>query len=152
MDIFTKAKRSEVMSRIRGRDTGPERTVRSLLHAMGYRFRVHVTGLPGTPDIVLPRYRTVVLVHGCFWHRHRGCRFAYSPKTHEAFWLAKFEATVRNDAEVEARLCAKGWRVLTIWECDLRNLDQLSLRLRATLTSAACEAGIGADGKPTPHA
>src|SRR5215210_1330722 len=114
-DVFTKAKRSEVMSRIRSRNTGPERAVRSLLHKMGYRFRLHGTGLPGKPDIVLPRYRTTIFVHGCFWHRHKGCQFCYMPKSRVEFWLAKFESNVQRDRKVKKLLKKQGWQVLTVW-------------------------------------
>lgn len=128
-DVFTKSKRSEVMSRIRSRDTGPERAVRSMLHKMGYRFRLHGAKLPGKPDIVLPRYHTVIFVHGCFWHRHKECRFCYTPKSRVEFWLDKFEANIRRDREVNKLLRKLGWSVLTVWECELRSPDRLSMRL-----------------------
>ncbi|MEP7339685.1 MAG: DNA mismatch endonuclease Vsr [Acidobacteriota bacterium] len=132
-DVFTKAKRSEVMSRIRSRNTGPERAVRSMLHRMGYRFRLHGTGLPGKPDIVLPRYRTTIFVHGCFWHRHKGCQFCYMPKSRVEFWLAKFESNVQRDRKVKKLLKKLGWHVLTVWECELRSPDRLSKRLDKAL-------------------
>lgn len=136
-DVFTRAKRSEVMSRIRGRNTRPERAVRSLLHRRGYRFRLHVATLPGRPDIVMPKYRAVILVHGCFWHRHSGCRFSYSPKTRVEFWQKKFSANQRRDRDVESALEKLGWRVITVWECQIRDLETLAARLALELTKAA---------------
>lgn len=121
------------MSRIRGRDTSPERAVRSLLHRLGFRFRLHQRSLPGTPDIVLSRYRTAVFVHGCFWHRHSSCQFAYSPKSRRAFWTAKFRNNQRRDAQVLKELEAAGWQVLIVWECELRREAQLRRRLQAAL-------------------
>lgn len=132
-DVFTKSKRSEVMSRIRSRDTGPERAVRSMLHGMGYRFRLHVANLPGKPDIVLPRYRTAIFVHGCFWHRHKGCRFCYTPKSRVQFWLDKFESNTRRDNEVKKLLWKQKWNVLIVWECELHFPDRLSKRLNKAL-------------------
>jgi DNA mismatch endonuclease (patch repair protein) len=129
VDILTKDKRSALMSRIRGRDTKPELAVRSLLHRLGYRFRLHVRNLPGSPDIVLPRHKTVVLVHGCFWHRHQGCRFCYVPKTRPAFWRKKFEGNVERDGVVQQELKKTGWRVIIVWECELRNQHRLTSRL-----------------------
>lgn len=125
-DVFTKRKRSEVMSRIKGRDTSPELAVRSLLHRLGYRFRLHSRNLVGKPDIVLPRWRTVVFVHGCFWHRHRNCRFAYTPKTRKTFWLEKFAANVARDKAVARQLVKLGWRVITVWECKVANSRTLT--------------------------
>ena len=134
MDRITKARRSWNMSRIRGRDTAPERAVRSLLHRMGYRFRLHRADLPGKPDIVLPRYRSIVLVHGCFWHRHSGCSLAYTPKTRTDFWRAKFRATELRDCTVEQQLEDRGWRVITVWECELRDPEDLAKRLCTLLS------------------
>jgi DNA mismatch endonuclease, patch repair protein len=120
-DVHTPAQRSFNMSRIRGRDTKPEVLLRSLLHRAGLRFRKNVRSLPGKPDIVLPRHRTVVLVHGCYWHRHEGCRFTTTPATRSAFWLDKFQGTVERDRKAEQALRQRGWRVLTVWECELRD-------------------------------
>ena len=106
------------MSQIRGRDTAPEKQVRSVLHRAGYRFRLHSKRLLGHPDVVLPKYRTVVFVHGCFWHRHKGCRFAYAPKSRVAFWKAKFQSNVERDRRNARELRGLGWKVVTIWECD----------------------------------
>lgn len=129
VDVFTKSKRSEVMSRIRGRDTKPERAVRSILHRLGYRFRLHRTDLPGKPDIVLPRSKIVIFVHGCFWHRHKDCRFAYTPKTRTEFWLKKLESNVAHDHKVQTQLSELGWFVITVWECELRTPEKLARRL-----------------------
>lgn len=118
------------MSRIRGKNTRPEITVRSLLHRMGYRFRLGSTILPGKPDIVLPRYRAAIFVHGCFWHRHKDCRFAYTPKTRVEFWRAKFDANVRRDRQVARELVSLGWNQLIIWECQIADTESLKKRIR----------------------
>lgn len=119
------------MSLIRGRDTKPELIVRRYLHALGLRFRLHVRNLPGRPDIVLPRHRVVVFVHGCFWHQHVGCRFAVMPKNNRAFWEKKLGGNQRRDARAVATLRRAGWRVFTIWECDMKlgSLERLSRRI-----------------------
>jgi DNA mismatch endonuclease (patch repair protein) len=132
-DVFTKSKRSEVMSLIKGSNTKPELAVRSLLHRMGYRFRLHKADLPGKPDIVLARYKTVIFVHGCFWHRHKDCRFAYTPKSRTEFWMKKLESNVIRDIQVKSDLELLGWRVITVWECELRELEQLSSRFKTSL-------------------
>lgn len=132
-DVFSKSKRSEVMSRIKGQNTKPELVVRSLLHRLGYRFRLHRTTLPGKPDIVLPRFKTVIFVHGCFWHRHKDCRFAYTPKSRTDFWLKKLESNVIRDIQVKSDLEVLGWQVITIWECELRDMGQLSIKIVAEL-------------------
>lgn len=119
MDRITKQHRSWNMSRIRGSDTKPELIVRSALHKMGFRFRIRRTDLPGKPDIVLPKYRTVIFVNGCFWHRHKGCNFAYTPKTKRSFWLKKFENTVKRDQIVAQQLKCLRWHRIVIWECQL---------------------------------
>jgi len=133
MDRLTKAERSANMARIRGKDTGPERAVRSLLHRLGFRFRLHGVGLPGRPDVVLAKYTTVLFVHGCFWHRHSRCRFAYIPKTRRAFWAEKFRDNQMRDRRVAAALRDLGWRVFVVWECELRDVKALSRRITATL-------------------
>lgn len=116
------------MSRIRGRDTKPELTLRSLLHRAGYRFRLHGPGLPGKPDIVLPKYRSIIFVHGCFWHRHKGCSNATMPKTRTDFWQEKFNRTVDRDQQKKAELEALGWGVITVWECELKKDPHLTLK------------------------
>lgn len=132
-DVFTIIKRSEVMSRIKSRDTQPERAVRSMLHRLGYRFRLHRADLPGRPDIVLPRYKTVIFVNGCFWHRHEGCRFAYTPKTRIDFWQKKFSENVLRDQRAQVSLVTSGWKVIVVWECELRDQADLSKRLETKL-------------------
>jgi DNA mismatch endonuclease (patch repair protein) len=122
-DTLTKAERSALMSRIRGKDTKPEVFVRSALHRAGFRFRLHGAALPGRPDIVLPRHRTVVFVHGCFWHRH-GCRLSSEPATRRAFWREKFARNRARDQRTARALRNLGWRVVTVWECSLRTTDR----------------------------
>lgn len=112
-----------MMSRIRGKDTRPEMKVRRLLHARGFRYRLHVANLAGTPDIVLPRYRVCIFVHGCFWHRHDGCRYSTNPATRPEFWQQKFRQNVERDARNRAQLMKDGWRVIELWECGLRIPD-----------------------------
>lgn len=129
MDIVTKEKRSEMMSRIRGKDTRPEKQVRSMLHGLGYRFRIHRRDLPGNPDIVLPKYRTVVFVHGCFWHQHRGCKYAYKPKSRVEFWQKKFRENVERDKLKTKTLKKLGWRVVVVWECELQSREKLAKKL-----------------------
>jgi DNA mismatch endonuclease (patch repair protein) len=128
--------RSALMARIPSRDTGPELLVRKALHAAGLRFRLHRRDLPGTPDIVLPRHRTAVLVHGCFWHQHAGCRLAGHPKTRTAYWNGKFAANLARDRATAAALARLGWRVEIVWECEARRPDRLAdwiAALRRTL-------------------
>lgn len=122
------------MSRIRGRDTQPEMLVRSLLHRLGFRFRVHVSTLPGKPDIALPRFRAVIFVHGCFWHHHAKCRNANYPHTRAKFWRDKIDSTVARDLQKQRELRRLGWRVLTVWECQLSNLDAVANRVVRLLT------------------
>lgn len=121
------------MSRVRGRDTRPEMRVRRLLHGMGFRYRLHVADLPGRPDIVLPRYETVIFVHGCYWHRHRGCKRTTMPRANREFWEAKFETNTKRDRRNAARLKRAGWRVIVVWECETRNPERLSKRLLTLL-------------------
>lgn len=137
MDRMSRAARSHNMSRIRRRDTKPEHAVRRLLHGMGFRFRVTRKDLPGTPDVVLPRWRAVVLVHGCFWHRHAGCSRAYTPATRLDYWLPKLARNVERDAEDRAALVELGWRVIVVWECELADPERLGRRLRAELVAPA---------------
>ena len=131
MDIISKEKRSWNMSQIKGKDTKPEVQVRSLLHRMGYRFRIHKQDLPGKPDIVLKKYKTVIFVHGCFWHRHKDCKFAYLPKSREEFWRLKFSKNIARDRKNEEQLEELNWNVLIIWECELRNESRLADRINS---------------------
>jgi len=121
MDIHIPKSRSYNMSQIKGKDTKPEKTVRSLLHKNGYRFRLHKKDLPGKPDIVLSKYKTVIFVHGCFWHRHKNCANASNPKTNKKFWKEKFSSNVKRDRESQAKLKKLGWKIIVIWECELKN-------------------------------
>lgn len=120
-DVLTPEQRHLNMSRNRGKDTKPELLVRRYLHRRGLRFRLHLKDLPGKPDVVLPKYKTVVFVHGCFWHRHSGCRYTTTPSTRPEFWANKFARNVTNDERQQAELTAAGWKVLTIWECELKS-------------------------------
>lgn len=133
MDKISKEHRRWNMSRIKSRDTEPEKAVRSLLHRMGYRFRLHRADLPGRPDIVLPRYNAVIFVHGCFWHRHENCKFAYFPKSRIGFWENKFRKNVERDKRVIESLKKLGWRVLIIWECEIFCCSSLARRIRRFL-------------------
>ena len=119
-DSLSSERRSWNMSRIRDRNTGPELRLRSLLHHGGFRFRLHPKQLPGRPDVVLPKHRTVIFVHGCFWHRHPGCRNTTTPSTRREFWQEKFDGNVSRDARNRAALEAAGWTVLTVWKCALK--------------------------------
>lgn len=118
-DIVSHAVRSRMMAAIKGKDTRPELIVRSYLHRAGLRFSLHRKDLPGRPDIVLPKYRTVVFVHGCFWHRHAGCRFATTPATRRKAWQAKFRSNVARDRRTLAELRRGGWQAEVVWECSL---------------------------------
>lgn len=122
--------RTKIMRAVRREHTGPEITVRKLLHRLGLRFRLHRKDLPGTPDIVLPRYKTVVFVHGCFWHQHLDCKYATVPKTNQDYWLQKLAANVERDGRKEEALRVLGWRVLVVWECETRDQEGLSSRIR----------------------
>lgn len=135
-DVLSPEQRRRNMSRIRGRDTEPEKIVRSMLHRMGYRFRLHRRDLPGRPDIVLPRLRSVIFVHGCFWHRHPGCRYTTTPKTRAEFWQKKFDENVTRDRRNVAALQKSGWRVLCVWECETRDLEALEHQLQSFLETA----------------
>lgn len=121
--------RSKIMRAVGRSDTKPELVVRRVLHGLGLRFRIQRNDLPGTPDIVLPKHRTVVFVHGCYWHRHEGCSKATVPKTRVDFWKTKFEQNVRRDRKNEDELLRQGWTVLTIWECETKQIDNLRAKL-----------------------
>lgn len=117
------------MARVRSKDTAPELIVRKIVHALGYRFRLHRKDLPGRPDLVLPRHHAVIFVHGCFWHRHHDCRRASLPKSRTEFWRSKLARNSERDAIAQRQLRAAGWRVLVVWECQTKNLDRLRGRL-----------------------
>ena len=123
MDRISKEHRSWNMSRIRSGNTKPEKSVRSILHGLGYRFRLHRKDLPGKPDIVLAKYNSVIFVHGCFWHRHKDCKNASIPKTKKKFWEKKFKTNIERDIKVKNELKSNGWRVLVVWECELTDIE-----------------------------
>ena len=136
-DRISKARRSWNMSRIKGRDTTCELKLRSGLHRAGYRFRVQGAKLPGKPDIVLTRFRTVIFVHGCFWHRHQGCPKAAHPKTNAAFWQDKFRGTVERDKRNQSQLTSMGWQTIVVWECDIdRDIKRVVERVTNQLEEA----------------
>jgi DNA mismatch endonuclease (patch repair protein) len=131
MDVVDAATRSRMMKGIRSKDTQPEMTVRKYLHARGFRYRLHARKLPGSPDLVLPRYRVDIFVHGCFWHRHSGCKYATTPASNVERWKQKFDANTTRDVRNAEALRAADWRVIVVWECELRRepqtrLDQLA--------------------------
>lgn len=136
-DIVDRATRSRMMSGIRGRDTKPELLVRKYLHAAGLRFRLAPKNLLGKPDIVLPKYRTVVFVHGCFWHRHKGCKYAATPATNPSFWRNKFVKNVAHDMRVQATLRVAEWRVIVMWECEITGRKLMSLKKKIVAHRAA---------------
>ncbi len=132
-DTISKEKRSWVMSRIRSKNTTPEKTVRSMLHSMGYRFRIHRKDLPGHPDVTFPRQRVAIFVHGCFWHKHEGCKKNRDPKSNTPFWAEKFAKNVARDRKSQAALESDGWTVHVIWECEIEDIQALSKRIRHIL-------------------
>ncbi|WP_183874382.1 very short patch repair endonuclease [Pedobacter sp. AK017] len=119
-DVHSKETRSYNMSKIKGKDTKPELLVRKFLHKNGFRYRIHVKDLPGKPDIVLPKYKTVIFVHGCFWHGHEGCKYYVVPKTRTDWWLNKINGNITKDLNARQSLTEGGWKVIEIWECDLK--------------------------------
>lgn len=151
-DTLTPEHRSWLMSRIRSRDTTPEWILRSALHRLGFRFRVHPKGMTGTPDIVLPKHRTAIFVHGCFWHRHRKgkCRRAGTPKSNQAYWQEKFERNVKRDERNRRRLRREGWRVVVVWECQLLDhtiatIERVVRKLLEGQEAPTAPSGYGAD-------
>ena len=138
MDVHSKETRSYNMSRIRSKDTKPELLVRRFLHSKGFRYRLHVKDLPGKPDIVLPKYKTVIFIHGCFWHGHEGCRYYVIPKTRTEWWLNKIQTNSSNDTKAEAKLLSDGWKIITLWECELKKefLEQSLLAIKNTLSGS----------------
>ena len=135
MDRLTREQRSRNMSRIRSRNTSPELIVRSLLHRMKFRFRLHRKDLPGSPDIVMPRHRIIIFVHGCFWHQHENCKYATVPKTNTEYWLKKFSRNKARDKANRLALEKMGWRVVQIWECETRKSDELASLLKQRLSA-----------------
>lgn len=133
MDSVSKEKRSWIMGRVKGRNTRPEKLVRSLLHGMGYRFRLQRADLPGRPDIVLPKYRTVIFVHGCYWHRHDCPNGKRLPKTRLDFWIPKLEGNRLRDVKNQEKLVQMGWKVLVLWECTLKDKFALQEKIRCFL-------------------
>lgn len=121
------------MSAVKSKNTKPEILVRKALHAMGYRFRLHVKDLPGKPDIVLPKYKTVIFVNGCFWHRHEGCKYASTPTTNVDFWEAKFKENTTRDKQKTVLLESDGWKVVVLWTCEIKKEDELKARLQSLL-------------------
>ena len=131
--MFSKEKRSWIMSRVKGRDTKPEILVRSLVHRMGYRFRIHGRELPGNPDIVLPRHGKVIFVHGCFWHGHNRCPRSKRPTTNKSFWNKKLDGNIKRDRRFRRSLVLKGWRILVVWQCEKSDPDRLLRKLERFL-------------------
>lgn len=135
-DIKTKEARSFNMSRIRGTNTQPEVKVRQYLFSKGFRYRKNDKRLPGTPDIVLPKYHTVVFVNGCYWHRHANCKYATTPSSNAEFWITKFSKNVENDKKNSIALTSMGWAVLTVWECEIKkDFDATMIRLESQILS-----------------
>jgi len=137
-DTVDRKKRSEIMSRVRSRDTKPELVVRRIAHGLGFRYRLHRKDLPGCPDIVFPRYRSVIFVHGCFWHRHPSCKHASSPKTRVEYWEDKFRGNVARDARNTTLLRDLGWRVMVIWECETKDHKAVAERVSSYLRQDRC--------------
>ncbi|MHA7872696.1 MAG: very short patch repair endonuclease [Hyphococcus sp.] len=133
-DVFTPDKRSAVMRAVKSSDTKPERALRKALHALGYRYRLHVKGLPGKPDLVFPKYRTVIFVHGCFWHGHDCKRGARTPKSNASYWRDKIAGNKARDERNAAALRALGWRVVTVWECEIKDLDAAAKAAAAVIS------------------
>jgi DNA mismatch endonuclease (patch repair protein) len=135
MDIVPPERRSEIMSRIRGKNTTPELIVRKLVYSMGYRYRLHYAKLPGKPDLVFPGRKKVIFVHGCFWHGHEGCKKATIPKTRVEYWKPKLEENKKRDREKQIELEDMGWDFLTIWQCELKDIEGLKKKIQSFLTA-----------------
>lgn len=133
MDSLSPAERSDIMARVRSKNSRPELLVRKLVFALGYRYRLHAKDLPGHPDIVFRKRRKVIFVHGCFWHRHAACALARLPKSRLDFWVPKLEGNKQRDRRNQRALNKEGWKVLTIWECQLKKLERLESTLRRFL-------------------
>lgn len=147
-DVFSKEERSRIMARVKGRDTAPERRVRSMLHRMGCRFRLHRADLPGRPDVALPGRRAAVFVHGCFWHGHAGCRRSARPSSRRAYWNKKIDGNIARDARDRRALRRLGWRILVVWECELRDPGRLERRLRRFLAEGGARPPAAPAARP----
>lgn len=140
-DVHTKEVRSFNMSRIRSKNTKPELLVRKRLFSMGFRYRLHDKSFPGKPDMILPKYKTVIFINGCFWHGHEGCRYFVIPKSRTEWWTGKIEKTIRNDLKVTDLIRLKGWQVLTVWECELKKnliektIENLAFSIKANINN-----------------
>ena len=132
-DVVSSVKRSEMMSGIRNKDTKPEITVRKLLHKQGFRFRLHRKDLPGKPDIVLPKYKTVIFVNGCFWHGHENCHLFRLPKSRTEFWSKKINGNVKRDHNKTRLLLDAGWKVITVWECAIKGKSRLPIEVISSM-------------------
>ena len=133
MDVFPREKRSQIMSRVSGKNTKPELIVRSLLHGMGYRFRLYRSDLPGKPDITLPKYKKVIFVHGCFWHGHQNCQRSKRPTTNKKFWSEKLDKNILRDRTNINNIKELGWGVLVVWACEVKNIERLKDKLLSFL-------------------
>jgi DNA mismatch endonuclease (patch repair protein) len=139
VDLLTSDQRSRLMSRVRYKDTRPELLVRRLVYKMGFRYRLHRSDLPGCPDLAFSKTHRVVFVHGCFWHRHKGCKLASSPKTRTEFWERKFNSNIARDERTQGALASLGWSVLVVWECETRRPSELAEKLNAFLVDDPCK-------------
>jgi DNA mismatch endonuclease (patch repair protein) len=151
MDVVDAATRSRMMKGIRSKDTQPEMIVRKYLHAHGFRYRLHARKLPGSPDLVLPRYRVAIFVHGCFWHRHAECRFATTPANNAERWKLKFDGNVERDARKENLLRAAGWRVIVVWDCEVWRAPEERLRLLVSDVAGSQRGESSLQVSPTIH-
>jgi DNA mismatch endonuclease (patch repair protein) len=151
MDVVDAATRSKMMSGIHSKNTRPEMAVRKYLHAQGFRYRLHARGLPGSPDLVLPKCRVAIFVHGCFWHRHAGCRYATTPATNAERWATKFRANTERDARNDAALRAAGWRVIVVWECELKRdpLERLRRLVDEIMETGSPGSAVGCNNSET---
>ncbi len=136
MDIWTKEKRSYVMGRILSQNTGPEKHVRKILSSMGYRYRLNAKNLPGKPDVVLPKHKSIIFIHGCFWHLHKGCRDGTIPKTRIKYWSDKLTKNVNRDKKNSQKLRKAGWKVLCLWECKTTDSEFLSRKIKLFLNGS----------------
>ena len=132
-DTVPKSVRSRIMSSVKQRHTKPEMIVRSLLHNLGYRFRLHRKDLPGSPDIVLPKFRTAIFVHGCFWHQHKNCNKSRRPSSNQEYWNNKLDQNISRDKRKEGELSKLNWRVVTIWQCEIKDLNILTKKIKRIL-------------------